>query len=51
MTPGWERGTISGDSPIRGTQVFAAPSRGDTDDWVLVLEDAGRDYPLDLPEG
>ena len=34
-----------------GTQVFAAPSRGDKSDWVLVLEDAARDFPLGLPEG
>jgi len=37
--------------PNTGTQVFAAPSRGDKSDWVLVLEDAGRNFQLDLPEG
>jgi hypothetical protein len=37
--------------PNTGTHEFAAPSRGDKSDWVLVLEDAGRNYPLELPEG
>ena len=40
-----------GQFPNTGAQGFAAPSRGDKNDWVLVLEDAGRNYPLDLPEG
>jgi len=37
--------------PNRGTQMFTAPSQEDKEDWVLILEDAGRNYPLDLPEG
>jgi hypothetical protein len=28
-----------------GVREFAAPSQGDQNDWVLVLEDAGKDYP------
>ncbi len=28
-------------------QTFTPPSRGDQDDWVLVLEDAVRNYPTD----
>jgi hypothetical protein len=38
-----------GQFPNAGTREFAAPSRGDKHDWVLVLEDAERNYPLDLP--
>jgi hypothetical protein len=40
-----------GHFPNAGTHVFAPPSSGDKEDWVLVLEDAGKDYPLELPEG
>jgi len=38
-----------GQFPNAGTREFAAPSRGDKHDWVLVLEDAEKNYPLDLP--
>ena len=36
--------------PSRGTQEFAAPSAGDRDDWVLVLDDAAKDYPSETPK-
>jgi hypothetical protein len=28
-------------------QTFAPPSRGDQDDWVLVLDDSARNFPTD----
>jgi hypothetical protein len=33
-----------------GTREFMAPSRGEKDDWVLVLEDAAKKYSLILPK-
>ena len=39
-----------GGFPNTGTRVFVAPSGGDKNDWVLVLEDAKRNYPVDPPE-
>jgi len=36
--------------PNRGTQAFSAPSQGDKEDWVLVLEDAASTLPLELHE-
>jgi len=35
-----------GEYPNTGVRRFVAPSHGDRDDWVLVLEDATRNYPL-----
>ena len=29
-----------------GVREFTAPSRGEKDDWVLVLEDAAKKYPV-----
>jgi hypothetical protein len=34
-----------GQFPNRGVREFVAPSTGDREDWVLVLEDAGKGYP------
>lgn len=44
------KGTFNriGDYPNTGVQGFIAPSRGRNNDWVLVLEDAGREYPNEL---
>jgi hypothetical protein len=39
----------AGQHPNTGTREFAAPSRGDHDDWVLVLDDAAKGYPTALP--
>jgi hypothetical protein len=36
-----------GNYPNTGVHEFVAPSQGDQNDWVLVLEDAGRDFPLE----
>jgi hypothetical protein len=33
-----------------GVREFAAPSRGDRDDWVLVLDDAEKGYPTERSE-
>jgi hypothetical protein len=33
-----------------GTREFVAPSTGEQNDWVLVLEDAGRNYPIAPPK-
>jgi hypothetical protein len=30
-----------------GIREFVSPSQGDKNDWVLVLEDAGKNYPVD----
>jgi hypothetical protein len=32
-----------------GVQEFIAPTKGGNDDWVLVLEDPERNYPVELP--
>jgi hypothetical protein len=34
-----------GDFPNSGIREFVAPSTGDHDDWVLVLDDAAKSYP------
>ena len=34
-----------GDCPSMGIREFAAPTKGDRDDWVLVLDDAAKGYP------
>jgi hypothetical protein len=34
-----------GEFASTGTREFTAPSRGEKDDWVLVLEDAAKDFP------
>jgi hypothetical protein len=33
-----------GERPATGTAAFEAPSRGEGHDWVLVLDDAGREF-------
>jgi hypothetical protein len=38
-----------GQYPNTGLRRFGAPSRGQRSDWVLVLEDAAMEYPLELP--
>jgi hypothetical protein len=38
----WER---IGEYANTGVREFAPPSHGDQTDWVLVLEDADKDYP------
>src|SRR5262249_46911630 len=30
-----------------GTREFSAPSQGAQNDWVLVLDDAGKGYPIE----
>jgi hypothetical protein len=35
----------AGEYPSTGSREFVAPSAGERDDWVLVLEDAARGYP------
>jgi hypothetical protein len=37
-----------GTFPSTGVRAFTAPSRGEKDDWVLVLEDDARKYPVSL---
>jgi hypothetical protein len=34
-----------GQYPPTGVREYIPPSQGDKNDWVLVLEDAGKDYP------
>jgi Protein of unknown function (DUF4038)/Putative collagen-binding domain of a collagenase len=34
-----------------GVREFVPPSSGDHNDWVLVLEDMGRSYPVEAPKG
>ncbi len=43
-------GTFSpiGEYANTGVREFAAPSRGEQDDWVLALEDARKEYPTEL---
>lgn len=36
-----------GEFPSTGTREFTAPSAGDHDDWVLVLDDAAKGYPTE----
>jgi Putative collagen-binding domain of a collagenase len=36
-----------GDYPNTGIRDFAAPSSGKQSDWVLVLEDASKKYPIE----
>ncbi|HUV08306.1 MAG TPA: putative collagen-binding domain-containing protein, partial [Spirochaetia bacterium] len=31
----------------REKRTFVPPSKGEQDDWVLVLEDAAKNYPID----
>jgi hypothetical protein len=33
-----------------GTRDYVPPSKGDTDDWVLVLEDAEKNFPTEPPK-
>ncbi|MCS6775885.1 MAG: glycoside hydrolase family 140 protein [Chloroherpetonaceae bacterium] len=39
------RATLIGHFPNRGTQAFTPPDPGEMLDWVLVLDDAARNYP------
>ena len=34
----------------KGVREFVAPSNGDQNDWVLVLEDGQKNYPAELPK-
>jgi len=36
-----------GEYPSSGTREFVAPSLGDHEDWVLVLDDAAKGYPTE----
>jgi hypothetical protein len=40
----------AGEFPNTGSREFAAPSAGDRDDWVLVLDDAAKGYPTERPD-
>jgi Protein of unknown function (DUF4038)/Putative collagen-binding domain of a collagenase len=40
----------AGEYPSAGSREFVAPSAGDRDDWVLVLDDAARGYPTERPK-
>ena len=40
----------AGEFPKSGTREFLPPSRGDKNDWVLVLDDAAKHYPVELPK-
>jgi hypothetical protein len=35
----------AGEYPNTRSREFKAPTKGDHDDWVLVLEDIAKDYP------
>jgi hypothetical protein len=39
----------TGNYPRTGIREFVPPSNGPQNDWVLVLEDAEKSYPLELP--
>ena len=39
-----------GEYPNTGVREFAPPSKGDRDDWVLVLDDAEKAYPTGRSE-
>ncbi|MCI0642341.1 MAG: glycoside hydrolase family 140 protein [Gemmataceae bacterium] len=41
--------TAIGRFPNNGVREFVAPSRGEKDDWVLVLDDAAKDYSTEIP--
>ncbi len=41
---------VQGEIPRRGTREFQPPTEGDGHDWVLVLNDDGRNFPLPSPE-
>ena len=38
-----------GDFPNKGTREFVAPSKGPQDDWILVLDVAGKHFASELP--
>jgi hypothetical protein len=38
-----------GEYPNTGLREFVAPSQGEQNDWVLVLEDAAKDFPAANP--
>lgn len=40
--------TLDGEHPSGEPQTFVPPSSGEQADWVLVLEDATKRYPVDL---
>jgi hypothetical protein len=37
-----------GEFPNTGVREFVTPSKGDRDDWVLVLDDLEKGYPTEL---
>ena len=39
-----------GEYPNTGVREFAPPSKGDRDDWVVVLDDAEKGYPTGRSE-
>jgi Putative collagen-binding domain of a collagenase len=39
-----------GEYPNTGAREFSAPSKGKQSDWVLVLEDASKNYPIKSKE-
>src|SRR5262249_18308668 len=41
-------GLAIGEVVNRGVREFSAPSRGEKDDWVLVLEDVAKKYQVEL---
>jgi hypothetical protein len=42
---------LIGEYASTGTREFTAPSRGAKDDWALVLEDAAKNYAVELSHG
>jgi acetyl esterase/lipase len=41
----------AGEYANKGSREFTAPSRGAQDDWLLVLDDAGKNYPVGKSKG
>lgn len=39
-----------GQYPNKGIREFVPPSNGDQNDWILVLEDMEKNYPVDFPK-
>jgi hypothetical protein len=39
------RATLIGEFPNTGEREFASPDRGENLDWVLVLDDASKNFP------
>jgi hypothetical protein len=42
---------LIGEYANAGVREFTAPSRGEKDDWVLVLEDAAKNYSIEPTKG